>query len=165
MEASTEEKRGFRVRVVYPIIAEYRYAVYPNAKDWRVSERPKGTVFSSEDDANEAVQVINEDSDVKAVGGRAEVEPIKSFDPDWCIHPGAHIQEQMRLRGLSAEDLQQKLGLTPERFQVLLDGGDEYISSELAAKLEAATTAPAHYWYTLENNFRESLKMGRTWTK
>jgi plasmid maintenance system antidote protein VapI len=160
METSANEDRGFRVRVEYPILREYRYAVYPNAQAWRVADRPVATIFKTEDEATEAMQTINEDSDIKAVRGLATIEPIQSFDPDWCMPPGVHIQEQMKLRGLSAADLQQQLGLTPERFQVLLDGGDEYISSELAAKLEAATTAPAQYWYNLENNYREGIRKG-----
>lgn len=151
MEAA-EENRGFRVRVAYSIIMEYRYAVYPNAKDWRVSERPKGTIF-----------VINEDRDVKAVGGRAEIEPIKSFDPDWCIHPGAHIKEYMAVAKLSDGDAAQKIGCSVEDLKALLEG-DRLIEADTAKRLESLG-GTAQYWLTLEENFREGLKMGRTWAK
>lgn len=160
----SEDNRGCRVRVVYPIIAEYRYAVYPNAKDWRVAERPKATVFSSEDEANDAAQIINEDRDVKAVGGRAEVEPIKSFDPDWCIHPGVHLKEHMLHLNLTEAEMAMRLRLPIGVYRGLLNG-DEVIGSDMAERLAEVTGRPAQNWYALESNFREGLKMGRTWTK
>jgi plasmid maintenance system antidote protein VapI len=161
---TTEEKRGFRVRVIYPILAEYRYAVYPNAKNWRVAERSKSTVFSSEDEANEAAHVINEDKDVKAVEGRAEVEHIKSFDPDWCIHPGVHLKEHMLHLNLTESEMAMRLRLPVEIYRGLLNGS-EVIGSDMAERLAEVTGRPAQNWYNLESNFREDLKMGRTWTK
>lgn len=159
------EARGYRVRVQYPIVFEYRYAVYPNAQDWRVANRPHATIFKDEADATEAAHVISENTDIKAVGGKAEVEPVKSFDPDWCLHPGVHIKDQMTLWEMSEEKLAEKLEMPLERFQVLLAGGDEYIDASLAAKLAASTGTEATYWMNLETNFREGLRKGLTWTK
>jgi plasmid maintenance system antidote protein VapI len=158
---SSTEERGFRVRVVYPILFEYRYVVYPNARDWRVAERPKATVFLFEDEANEVVQVVNDDPDIKAVGGRAALEPIPSFDPDWCISPGVQMSERMKQLGITPEQLTKTIGTWAP---AILAGSAPY-SEDVAQKLSALLGGEASYWMNLNNNYQEGLRRGLHVTK
>lgn len=161
---SSTDDRGYRVRVVYPILAEYRYAVYPNERDWRVADRPKATIFATVDDARIAIEVINANSDIKAVGGRAEFETITSFDPDWCSAPEDTIRECLSMRGLTESDLAVKLGLSGEALRRVFRSGDPY-SAELATKLADLLGGTPGFWHNRNDNFRDGLRKGLTVVK
>jgi len=135
--------------------------VYPNARDWRIAQRPNATIFSTVDDAQTAIEVISANPDIKAVGGRVELEPVTSFDPDWCIAPGVHMRENMERLGVTPEQFLQAIGA--EAPTIL--AGDSSYGDDVAGKLAGLLGGTTGYWKALNENYQEGVRKGLHVTK
>jgi len=69
------------------------------------------------------------------------------FDPDYSVHPGEILRDELAARGIKPD----------AEMQVVLDGG--VLSDELAERLEAVLGTGAHVWKNLMRQYYEwSLK-------
>jgi HTH-type transcriptional regulator/antitoxin HigA len=75
---------------------------------------------------------------------------------NWLSPPGDTILETMEYVGLSKKELAEKLVLSLDAFDLLLEG-KLAINSELAISLEKAFDIPASFWKVREENFRNEL--------
>jgi hypothetical protein len=94
-------------------------------------------------------------------GAKVSLEAVKSFDPDWCCAPANTIGELISYHRLSQDDAAQKLGLSPDNLRLLLRGELE-IGPELEQKLHEALGGSSQFWRSLEDNYREGIRMGLT---
>lgn len=84
-----------------------------------------------------------------------ESEP-RPFNPDWCIHPGAFVLEELVAR------FAEKSCLTEEVLRGVLSGQQE-VTLEVAIGLGRGFNTSPQLWLGLETTFREGLAAGKTW--
>jgi HTH-type transcriptional regulator/antitoxin HigA len=77
------------------------------------------------------------------------------FTPDWRSAPGETIADLLEERGWGREVLAERLGIGRRDLAALLTG-DLALTPPLAARLEEIFGAPAAFWLTREQQFRES---------
>ncbi len=79
---------------------------------------------------------------------------MEEFKPDWYCPPGATINETLKLKGLSNEDLAKALNKTiPWCNKLIL--GEEEIDDFIANKLSEFLGGSKAFWINLEKNYRD----------
>ena len=68
--------------------------------------------------------------------------------------PGKVVREYMEQAGLSMEELASRAGLSRDRLEGMLEGG-EPLTPDMAAGLEKVFGRPERFWLNLEKNFRK----------
>ena len=66
-----------------------------------------------------------------------------------CVHPGEVLEEEMRVRGLSAEFLGQSLGVTASRIESIVDG-TKRVTPETARLLSQFFDTSPDFWLRLQ---------------
>jgi len=160
-------ERGYRVRVQYPVLIEYRYLAW-DEEGWLTTCRSGGKIFETRDAADKAIPAFLAMADVSEIHAitkiLCEIEPIPEFDPDWVTKPGSHIREHMESKGLTLQEFAGLMEMTPEDAHKLLESVTE-IDEAHAKKLEVVLGASDDYWLNLEEVYRKGLKMGLTVTQ
>ena len=72
------------------------------------------------------------------------------------LPPGETLKESIRFLNMTEEDFARRLGKSKEYLERFI-GGEEPLTEELAASLEALTGSPANFWKMLERKYRRSL--------
>jgi plasmid maintenance system antidote protein VapI len=90
--------------------------------------------------------------------GQQTLNDPKPFDPDWVIHPGAFLLEEMCARFTEGTDLDHQV---LERFIE----GDQQLTPEILDVLTAKLETSPELWHNSEHIFREGLAAGKTWVK
>lgn len=78
------------------------------------------------------------------------------FVPNYASPPGDTIAEILETKGMSQTDLALRLGMSPKTINEIIKGKAP-ITSETAIKLEHVLGAPASFWNTREQQYREIL--------
>ena len=91
---------------------------------------------------------------------KTKLVPRNQYIPDWVSPPGDTIADSMEELGISAEQAQEQLGLSPDELTYLLEGRLE-IDQPLTVKLAAAFGANALFWENRELNYRTELVFNR----
>lgn len=78
---------------------------------------------------------------------------LRPFRP---IKPGELIGEDIEARGLDATSMAERLGLSPQMIESIIDGRQE-IDARVALALSQALGASPEYWLNLENGYRLDL--------
>lgn len=80
--------------------------------------------------------------------------------PDWVMHPGEVLGEELIERGLSQADLARATGFSPKHINLVIKGKAD-IGPEFAIALEIALDGPsAEFWMNLEVAYRLGLARG-----
>jgi addiction module HigA family antidote len=69
-----------------------------------------------------------------------------------AIHPGEHLQDEMKARKLSVSRLAKQLGIEKDYLEQVL-AGNATITRDLASALEQAWGTPAKTWLELQKRF------------
>ena len=75
---------------------------------------------------------------------------------DLPIPPGEILEEELKARGMTRQDLAARMGADPQTIDAIV-GGEMAISPETAVKLANALGIGAHYWIGLETDCRAAL--------
>jgi plasmid maintenance system antidote protein VapI len=84
-----------------------------------------------------------------------------SFNPDWCVRPGATLREWCEENGLSLQEAAHACRRTRlETFEGVVAGTTK-ITPAIAGALQAGTGLSAKFWLTLEDIYRAGLATGK----
>lgn len=88
------------------------------------------------------------------------------FDPDWVIHPGDILRDELefRAKGLAMSTWASVFGIDTRVFWGVLDGS-EPVTDEIAERLSRVMGTSPAVWRNLERAFREGLAAGKTWMR
>jgi HTH-type transcriptional regulator/antitoxin HigA len=78
------------------------------------------------------------------------------YQPDTITPPGETLAELLEERGITEEDLAQRLGSSVEAIRTIIDGHTS-IDVEMAEQLEKIVGVSAEYWLNHEAKYRASL--------
>lgn len=78
------------------------------------------------------------------------------FRPDYAIHPGVFLQEEMEALKLSQKALAELTSYSPSVINEIIHGKRK-INAELAVRLEKAVYSPAGYWLRLQALYDEVI--------
>ena len=73
-----------------------------------------------------------------------------------AVPPGETIKEQLCIRGMSQQKFCEKMEMSSENTNRLLNGSLA-LTSDLARRLERVLDVPSFYWERLENKHREII--------
>lgn len=160
MRLSEPDQEEYRVRVVYPHLSLYRYLA-EDEHGWYTTGRQKAFIFASREGAEAVMEAMR--PALKGFG-TIDLEPRGSFDPDWTVPPGAHIEEELEYREILPDDFAKQVGLTGDQVRAILRG-DLEITEEIADRLCQVLLRGKELLLNLERNYREDLRMGRTYVR
>lgn len=75
------------------------------------------------------------------------------FAPDYHLHPGIFLEEELESKGLKQSDLAKRTGLTNKTINTIIKGSAS-ISPDTAVALEAVLGKPAVYWLNLDAEYQ-----------
>ena len=78
------------------------------------------------------------------------------FRPNYEIHPGAFLREEMEAMHMTQKELSEKLGCSPSVVNEVLHEKRK-ISADMAVRLEEALYSPASYWLRLQAIYDEAV--------
>lgn len=78
------------------------------------------------------------------------------FRPDYAIHPGVFLREEMEAMNLSQKELAEKLDCSPSVISEILHEKRK-INADFAVRLETALYSPAIYWLRLQAIYDEAI--------
>lgn len=78
-----------------------------------------------------------------------------NFYPNYSIHPGVFLKEEMEVLKISQKALAEKIGISKTIINEVIHGKRK-ISGELAVKLEQVLYSPASYWLNLQSIYDEA---------
>jgi len=77
----------------------------------------------------------------------------KEFNPDYKVHPGVILEEELNAKALTQSDLAKRTGLTTKTINTIIKGGAS-ISPDTAVIFETVLGKPAVYWLSLDANYQ-----------
>ena len=80
------------------------------------------------------------------------LETKLSYNPDFEIHPGESLNDELEFLNLTQVELAQRTGLSEKHISQIINGL-EPITPETAIKLERAIGTAAEFWNNLQKNF------------
>ena len=78
-----------------------------------------------------------------------------NFKPNYAIHPGVFLREEMEALNISQKLLSEQIGVSKTVINEILHKKRK-INAELAVKLETVLFSPASYWLNLQALFDET---------
>ena len=75
-----------------------------------------------------------------------------SYNPDFAIHPGKSLKDELDFLNLTSIELSQRTGLSEKHISQIINGADP-ITPDTAVKLEIAIGTPATFWSNLQKNY------------
>ncbi len=79
-----------------------------------------------------------------------------SYNPNFVIHPGETLKDELEFLKLTQVELAQRTGLSEKHISQIINGADP-ITSDTAIKLEIALGVPATFWNNLQKNYELNL--------
>ena len=80
------------------------------------------------------------------------METKLSYNPDFAIHPGESLKDELEFLNLTQVELALRTGLSEKHISQIINGADP-ITSDTAIKLEHALSVPAVFWNNLQKNY------------
>lgn len=84
------------------------------------------------------------------------VDIQNQFQPDYAVSPGEVLCVELKLRGMTQQELARRTGITPKHIISILKAKSA-ITPETAIKFERALGMPVEYWLNLESHYQEVL--------
>lgn len=81
---------------------------------------------------------------------REGIKPEGGFRPDWAVHPGEMLQEELDERGMTQDELAGATGYTPKHINQVCRG-HVAISAACALRLERVLGTSPEVWLRLQN--------------
>jgi plasmid maintenance system antidote protein VapI len=81
------------------------------------------------------------------------------FEPDWTMHPGAILGEELKFRGMNGNELAVASGLDLDTVTGLLDFTAP-VTEEIAERLFSALGISAQFWLNGQRIYEEALARG-----
>lgn len=78
-----------------------------------------------------------------------------NFKPNYVVHPGVLLREEMAALKISQKELSEKININKTIINEVING-KRRISGELAVKLEKVLYSPAKYWLNLQAIYDEA---------
>lgn len=79
-----------------------------------------------------------------------------NFTPNYAIHPGVFLKEEMQAMKISQKELAEKTTISKTVINEIIHG-KRNINAEIAVKLEAALYSKANYWLNLQATYDEAV--------
>ncbi|MBI5470607.1 HigA family addiction module antidote protein [Candidatus Kaiserbacteria bacterium] len=80
------------------------------------------------------------------------VETKLSYNPDFAIHPGETLREELDLASISQVELVQRTGLSEKHISQIING-EASVTPDTAIKLERSLGIAAEFWANLQKNY------------
>lgn len=79
-----------------------------------------------------------------------------NFKPDYIIHPGVFLKEEMQAIKITQKELSQRTGISKTVINEIIKG-KRNINADIAVKLEKVMYSGASYWLNLQALYDEAL--------
>ncbi len=76
-----------------------------------------------------------------------------AFSPDYAVHPGEILKDELEVRGISQKELAERVGASEKHISEIINAKAP-ISPEMSVKLETALQTSAHIWMNLQCMFQ-----------
>lgn len=83
-------------------------------------------------------------------------DKINLYTPDFAVHPGKSLKDELDFLRLTQVELAQRTGLSEKHISQIINGEDP-ITSDTAVKLEHTLGTPAEFWNNLQKNYELAL--------
>lgn len=80
------------------------------------------------------------------------VETELSYNPDFAVHPGETLREELEFANISQVELMQRTGISEKHISQIING-ESSITPETAIKLERSLGVSAEFWANLQKNY------------
>ena len=80
------------------------------------------------------------------------VETKLSYNPDFAVHPGETLREELEVANISQVELMQRTGISEKHISQIING-EASITPDTAIKLERSLGVPAEFWANLQKNY------------
>lgn len=78
------------------------------------------------------------------------------FKPNYAIHPGEFVKDEMEEVGITQKNLAKKIGVSTTIINEVVKG-KRRINGDLAVRLEMALLSPASVWLNLQARYDETV--------
>lgn len=78
------------------------------------------------------------------------------FLPNYCIHPGIFLKEELKLLNIKQTELSEKTGLSKTVINEVIKGKRD-INARMAVLFEQILESPAKYWLNLQSIYNEAI--------
>ncbi|HUX08753.1 MAG TPA: HigA family addiction module antitoxin [Acidobacteriota bacterium] len=75
------------------------------------------------------------------------------FSPDYAVHPGEILKDELEARGISQKEFAERVGASEKHISEIINAKAP-ISPEMSVKLETAMQTSAHIWMNLQCMFQ-----------
>lgn len=80
------------------------------------------------------------------------VETKLTYNPDFAIHPGETLREELETANISQVELTQRTGISEKHISQIING-EASITPDTAIKLERSLGVTAEFWANLQKNY------------
>ena len=80
------------------------------------------------------------------------VDTKLTYNPDFAVHPGETLRDEIESLSISQLELAQRTGLSEKHISQIIHG-DASITPDTAIKFERALGTPAEFWANLQKNY------------
>ncbi|MEK7069165.1 MAG: HigA family addiction module antitoxin [Patescibacteria group bacterium] len=80
------------------------------------------------------------------------VDTKLSYNPDYAIHPGETLRDELEVMNISQVELTQRTGISEKHISQIING-EAPITPETAIKLERSLGVSAEFWANLQKNY------------
>src|SRR3990167_8992337 len=97
----------------------------------------------------------NERGDLRDNGsslGKFMVETKLTYNPDFAVHPGETLREELETAHVSQVELAQRIGISEKHISQIING-ESSITPDMAIKLERSLGVEAEFWANLQKNY------------
>ena len=78
------------------------------------------------------------------------------FRPDYAVHPGVLLKEEIEDLGLTQKAVSVKAGISKTVINEIIKG-KRSINADLAVRLESVLESPARFWLNLQSLYDETM--------
>ncbi|HEY4487314.1 MAG TPA: HigA family addiction module antitoxin [Candidatus Paceibacterota bacterium] len=80
------------------------------------------------------------------------VETKLTYNPDFAVHPGETLREELETAHVSQVELAQRIGISEKHISQIING-ESSITPDMAIKLERSLGVEAEFWANLQKNY------------
>ena len=78
------------------------------------------------------------------------------FSPNYAVHPGVLLQEEINALNLTQKEVAEKAGVSKTIIYEVIKG-KRNINADLAVRLESVLESPARFWLNAQSLFDETM--------
>lgn len=75
-----------------------------------------------------------------------------AWSPNWAVHPGQLLKEDLESRGMSQAEFARKTGLTEKLISTIIAGTNP-VTAKTALRLERVLGTKAHMWLNVQARY------------